>query len=142
MLVDWFTIIAQIVNFLILMVLLKIFLYDRIVRAMEEREEKIRSRLQEAENTKTEAEREEEKLRERNRILTKSAKSLWLRPRKRRKTDAVGTRAAGPGRGGKPKESLAGRRPKRETIVSSRPSKAGESAGLRYNPPCAERSCG
>jgi F-type H+-transporting ATPase subunit b len=47
-LIDWFTVGAQIVNFLVLMVLLKIFLYDRVIHAMDAREEKIAARLEEA----------------------------------------------------------------------------------------------
>ena len=48
MLIDWFTVAAQIVNFLILVYLLKRFLYEPILRHMQEREEKIKGRLQEA----------------------------------------------------------------------------------------------
>jgi F-type H+-transporting ATPase subunit b len=57
-LLDWFTVIAQIVNFLVLVALLKYFLYDRIIRAMDDREAKIAARLQEAETMQAEAERE------------------------------------------------------------------------------------
>jgi F-type H+-transporting ATPase subunit b len=64
MLIDWFTVIAQIVNFLILMALLKHFLYGRIIRAMDEREAKIRSRMEEADEKKEEAEREAQSLHE------------------------------------------------------------------------------
>jgi len=46
--IDWFTLIAQIVNFLILVWLLKHFLYDRMVDGMDKRREKISSRLKEA----------------------------------------------------------------------------------------------
>jgi F-type H+-transporting ATPase subunit b len=49
MLIDWFTVAAQIVNFLVLVWLLKHFLYRRILRAMEERERRIAERLAEAE---------------------------------------------------------------------------------------------
>jgi F-type H+-transporting ATPase subunit b len=66
-LIDWFTVAAQIVNFLILMALLKYFLYDRVVKAMDEREEKIHSRLQQAESLRQEAEREREVYRHKNR---------------------------------------------------------------------------
>jgi F-type H+-transporting ATPase subunit b len=55
-LIDWFTVAAQIINFLILVFLLKHFLYDRVVRAMDEREERIRSRLQEADQKRQDAE--------------------------------------------------------------------------------------
>ena len=41
MLVNWFTVFAQIVNFIILIYLLKRFLYGPIIRAMEEREKKM-----------------------------------------------------------------------------------------------------
>jgi F-type H+-transporting ATPase subunit b len=57
-LLDWFTVISQIVNFLLLVALLKYFLYDRIIRAMDEREARIAARLQEAEATQAAAERE------------------------------------------------------------------------------------
>lgn len=58
MLIDPFTVGAQIVNFLILVGLLKYFLYGPIVSAMDKREEKIRSRLNDAERKKEEAESE------------------------------------------------------------------------------------
>ena len=67
MLIDWFTVIAQIVNFLILVFLLKYFLYDRIVRAMDQREHKIQQRLQEAEEKKQEVEQEAEAYDKKNR---------------------------------------------------------------------------
>jgi len=55
-LIDWFTVAAQIVNFLVLMALLKIFLYDRVIQAMDDRERKITSRLEDAEHQRREAE--------------------------------------------------------------------------------------
>lgn len=67
MLINWFTVIAQIVNFLILVVLLKYLLYNRIVKAMDEREGKIQLRLKEAEEQEQAAEREVESLRQKNR---------------------------------------------------------------------------
>jgi F-type H+-transporting ATPase subunit b len=51
MLINWFTVVAQIVNFLILVWLLKRFLYGRILSAIRERENKIAGRLAEAETT-------------------------------------------------------------------------------------------
>jgi F-type H+-transporting ATPase subunit b len=47
--VDWFTVIAQIVNFLVLVALLKRFLYGPIIRAMDDREKGIAARMAEAE---------------------------------------------------------------------------------------------
>ncbi len=52
MLIDWFTVGAQIVNFLILVWLLKRFLYARILSAIRTRESKIAARLAEAETAK------------------------------------------------------------------------------------------
>lgn len=67
MLIDWFTVAAQILNFLILVGLLKKFLYAPIMRAMDEREAKIAERLEDARREKQEAEREAEEFRRKNR---------------------------------------------------------------------------
>ncbi len=64
MLIDWFTVVAQIVNFLILVALLKHFFYDRIIQAMEKREERIQNRLREAEQREKNAEQEAESYRD------------------------------------------------------------------------------
>lgn len=56
-LVDWFTIVAQIINFLILVAALKYLLYDRIIGAMDQREQKIAARLEEAEKKESRADR-------------------------------------------------------------------------------------
>jgi len=56
--IDLFTLFAQIVNFVILMLLLKRFLYKPIVRTMDERERRIGADLDEAERKLTEATRE------------------------------------------------------------------------------------
>ena len=58
MLIDWFTVVAQIINFLILVALLKHFLYGKIINAMDQREAKIVSRLEDAERMKSDAEAE------------------------------------------------------------------------------------
>ncbi|MBN2140231.1 MAG: ATPase [Desulfovibrionaceae bacterium] len=63
MLLDWFTVLAQVFNFLILVLLLKRFLYRPIVEAMRRREERIASDLAEAERARDEAARREEDLR-------------------------------------------------------------------------------
>lgn len=56
--IDWFTVIAQIVNFLILVALLKYFLYDRIINLADERERKIADRFHEAEEMRRQAQEE------------------------------------------------------------------------------------
>ncbi|BBB91867.1 MAG TPA: hypothetical protein PKA28_08135 [Methylomusa anaerophila] len=58
MLIDWFTVGAQIINFLILVLLLKRFLFRPILKAMDEREQKIAANLENAAAAKVEAERE------------------------------------------------------------------------------------
>ena len=79
MLIDWFTVFAQIVNFLVLIFLLKRFLYGRIIRAMDQREEKIASRLAEADERRKEAEGEARKFRERNEELAARREELLRR---------------------------------------------------------------
>jgi F-type H+-transporting ATPase subunit b len=68
-LIDWFTVGAQIVNFIILIYLLKRFLYKPILRAMDEREQKIRDRLQDAAEKREKAKTEAESLAEERRDL-------------------------------------------------------------------------
>lgn len=61
--IDWITVAAQIVNFLLLVWLLQRFLYGPITRAMKRREERIETRLTEAEDKRREAGLEAENLR-------------------------------------------------------------------------------
>ena len=58
MLVDWFTTVAQIINFLILVWLLKRFLYKPILRAMDQREQRMVNALDAANEQRTSAENE------------------------------------------------------------------------------------
>lgn len=53
--VDWFTVIAQILNFLILVWLMKHFLYKPILNAIDEREKKIAEALSDADEKRKEA---------------------------------------------------------------------------------------
>jgi F-type H+-transporting ATPase subunit b len=57
-LIDWFTVIAQIINFLILVLLLRRFLYRPILNAMQERERKVAERLESAKQERVHAEEE------------------------------------------------------------------------------------
>lgn len=61
--IDYFTIAAQIVNFLILILLLRHFLYRPVIQAMDEREKKIASRIKDAEQKEKDASQEEESYR-------------------------------------------------------------------------------
>jgi len=67
--IDWFTIIAQIVNFLILVGLLKHFLYGPIIKAMDDREERITARLKEAQHREEKAEEQAQSYRDKRRQL-------------------------------------------------------------------------
>lgn len=73
MLIDWFTVGAQVVNFLVLVVVLKLVLFDRIVEAMDRREADIASRISEAEERETEAEERAASYRARKRELDEQA---------------------------------------------------------------------
>ncbi|TAL07748.1 MAG: F0F1 ATP synthase subunit B [Porticoccaceae bacterium] len=57
MLIDWFTVGAQVLNFLILVWLLKRFLYRPILDAIDAREQRIAAALADADTTRAEAER-------------------------------------------------------------------------------------
>jgi len=80
-LIDWFTVTAQIVNFVVLIVLLKYFLYDRIIKAMDRREEKIRSRLEEAESQRKEAEQEAGSYRRKNEEIDQERRKMLAQAR-------------------------------------------------------------
>ncbi len=66
MLIDWFTVVAQIVNFLVLVLLLRRFLYQPILNAMAERERKIAGRLEQAEQQRAAAAAEIEAYQQKN----------------------------------------------------------------------------
>jgi len=53
--IDWLTVVAQVVNFLILVYLLKRFLYGPIAKAMGERQARVAASLEEAEAKRVEA---------------------------------------------------------------------------------------
>lgn len=76
MLIDWFTIIAQIVNFLILVLLLRRFLYRPIMNAMAERERKIADRLAQAERQQEAARAEIETYQQKNTEFEKEREAL------------------------------------------------------------------
>ena len=67
--IDWITVAAQIVNFLVLVWLLQRFLYKPITDAMRRREERIESRLAEAKEAREKAEEEARGFRERQQDL-------------------------------------------------------------------------
>ena len=66
MLIDWFTVIAQAVNFLILVWLMKRYLYQPILKALDAREQRIAAELADADAKKAEALGEREEFRRKN----------------------------------------------------------------------------
>lgn len=64
--INWFTVIAQLINFFILVWLLKRFLYKPILNAIDERENKITAQLKAAQVTKEEARKEQEDFQQKN----------------------------------------------------------------------------
>lgn len=74
--IDWLTVAAQIVNFLILVWLLRRFLYQPITGAMRRREERIEARLAEAREVRAKAEADARRLREREDALEERRAAL------------------------------------------------------------------
>lgn len=66
MLIDWFTVGAQVLNFLVLVWLMKRYLYQPILRAIDAREKRIAAELSTAERTRAEAQKERDAYRQRN----------------------------------------------------------------------------
>jgi F-type H+-transporting ATPase subunit b len=69
MLIDWFTVGAQIVNFLILVWLLKHFLYKPILDAIDAREKRIAAELADADAKKADAEKERTDFEDKNKAF-------------------------------------------------------------------------
>lgn len=82
MLIDWFTVLAQVVNFLVLILLLKRFLYRPILGAVQEREKKIASRLEGAEQARKEAYLRKEELGREREALAKAKEQLLAETKK------------------------------------------------------------
>jgi len=76
MLIDWFTVGAQIVNFLILVWLLKHFLYKPILDAIDAREKRIAAELADADKKKAEAEKERTDFEDKNKAFDQQRSAL------------------------------------------------------------------
>ncbi len=76
MLIDWFTVIAQVVNFLILVWLLKRFLYTPILSAIDAREQRIARELADALAKQEEAQRERDELQHKNEEFDQQREAL------------------------------------------------------------------
>jgi len=76
MLIDWFTVGAQIVNFLILVWLLKHFLYKPILDAIDAREKRIAAELADADTKKAAAEKERTDFEDKNKEINEQRSAL------------------------------------------------------------------
>ena len=91
MLIDWFTAGAQALNFLILVWLLKRFLYRPILDAIDAREKRISADLADADETKAQAQAEREAFRRKNEQFDQERRR---RTRRRRNVSGFSTRRA------------------------------------------------
>jgi F-type H+-transporting ATPase subunit b len=82
-LIDWFTVAAQAVNFLILVWLLKKFLYGPLVRAMRARQDRIETTWEEAEAARREAEERERELQDKRKELRGKEDEIMDRAREK-----------------------------------------------------------
>ena len=74
--IDWFVLFCQIFNFLLLVYLLKRFLYGRIIKAMDDREAKIAARFAEAEELKVKANEAAQLYEKRNQSLNETKEHM------------------------------------------------------------------
>ena len=76
MLIDWFTVCAQAVNFLLLVWLLKRFLYQPVLQAIASREKRVADQLQQAADRMTEAQQERDNFKRQNEELERRRMEL------------------------------------------------------------------
>ena len=76
MLIDWFTVAAQAINFLILVWLLKRFLYKPILDAIDAREKRIAAELADADLKRAEANRERDEFQKKNETFDQQRESM------------------------------------------------------------------
>jgi len=74
--INWFTVIAQVINFLVLVWLLKKFLYKPILNAIDEREKKIAAQIKDADDKKTAAIKEQDDFKKKNEDFDQQKKVL------------------------------------------------------------------
>jgi len=74
--INWFTVIAQLLNFVVLVWLLKRFLYKPILNAIDEREKKIAAQLKDAEAKDTMAKKEQAEFSKKNELFDKEKRAL------------------------------------------------------------------
>ncbi len=87
MLIDWFTVGAQALNFIILVWLLKRFLYKPIVNAIDAREKRIAAELADADAKKAEAQKERDEFRQKNEEFDRQRAALLSKAADEAKTE-------------------------------------------------------
>lgn len=83
MLIDWFTLVAQIINFLILVFLLRRFLYKPILKTMDRRQQQLEERWQEAEAQQQAAQEAEAEFRNQQKRLQQEQQDILAQARQR-----------------------------------------------------------
>lgn len=76
MLIDWFTVVAQALNFLILVWLMRRFLYRPILHAIDEREKRIAGELADADAKRVEAKAERDEFQQKNELFEQERTQL------------------------------------------------------------------
>ena len=84
--IDWITVIAQLINFLVLIWLLKRFLYGPITNAIVRREARIAERLRDSEDARREAKRQAEALAEQRAAVDRQQGEIMEEARHQAKT--------------------------------------------------------
>src|SRR5665648_272520 len=77
MLIDWFTVFAQALNFLILVWLMKRFLYKPILHAIDAREKRISAELADADAKKADAKKESDEFKRKNEEFDRERTALF-----------------------------------------------------------------
>ena len=109
MLIDWFTVGAQALNFLILVWLMKRFLYKPILNAIDAREKRIAAELADADAKKAEAQKERDEF---------QSKNEEIRPAARRALEQGDRRGEGRTSAAARRSAQGGRRPERQATGS------------------------
>jgi F-type H+-transporting ATPase subunit b len=87
MLIDWFTVIAQALNFLILVWLMKRFLYKPILQAIDARQKRIAAEFADADAKKAEAQKERDEFQHKNEEFDQQRAALLSKATDEAKTE-------------------------------------------------------
>src|ERR1700688_2739310 len=87
MLIDWFTVGAQALNFLILVWLLKHFLYKPILNAIDARKKDIAAQLADAQAKKADAQKEHDDFQNKNKAFDEQRSALLVKASDEAKTE-------------------------------------------------------